>query len=500
MEPDRALAAAVRAGEWALDRLAPEEATQWYEAALRLLEHHDPGNLDDRCRLLIWRGKAERQAGAGAYRQTLLEAAGLAQELDATDLLVDAVLENTRGFESASGRVDAERVAALEAAIDRLGDGDDTRRARLLAQLQLEQSFALDLVDRRRLSDEATALAERSGDAATLAHVLWARHAVLWTPDLLDEHRANAARLEAVAAHLNDPVPRFWAACDVVLTSMWAADIERAERGLETMEQIADRVGQPILRWIRLWYGAWRAHLAAELDEAERLAIAAWQVGSDGQQPDADAFCANQRTTIMWDRGQLGAAVPLLEEAAAAHPGLPVFRAWLALAHCEAGDPDAARGVLEADRKALFHQIPWDIVWLTTVSLYAEVATLLRDDAAAGLLREMLAPYADQVIFNSTTVHGSVARFLGGLAAAGGDLRAADAHFADAAAVHQKLRAPGLLARTRAEWGIALLRSADPEDAARARRLLDQAGAAASELGMEGVRARVETAEAVPRH
>ena len=89
---------------------------------------------------------------------------------------------------------------------------------------------------------------------------------MLWTPDLLDEHRANAARLERVAAELDDPVARFWAACDAVLTSMWAADIERVDRGLETMSRIADRVGQPILRWVNLWYCAWRAHLAADLD------------------------------------------------------------------------------------------------------------------------------------------------------------------------------------------------------------------------------------------
>jgi DNA-binding SARP family transcriptional activator len=494
-EPARALAAAERAGRWALDRLAPQEAARWFDTARRLLERHDPGDEARRCSLLVCQGDAERQAGTAAFRQTLLEAARVAQELGDTELLVRAVLANTRGFESASGQVDAERVATLEAAIERLGDRDGRRRARLLAQLQLEQSFAVSLAERRRLSDEALRLAERSGDADTLAHVLWARHAVLWVPDLLDEHRANAARLARVAAELNDPVARFWAACDAVLTSMWAGDIERVDLGLETMGRIVDRVGQPILRWVRLWYGAWRAHLAADLDEAEGLALAAAQVGAESGQPDAAAFYANQHTTIQWERGRLGESVPLLEGAVAANPGLPVFRAWLALAQCEAGDPQAARRVLEAELATGFRAIPWDIVSLTTASLYADVATRLRHRAAAGPLRAMLAPYADQIVFNATSVHGSVARFLGGLAAAEGDLRAADDHFADAARVHEALGARGLLARTHVERGVALVEAGG---GARGRRLLEQAHTAAGALGMEGVRARAEQALAAP--
>ena len=190
--------------------------------------------------------------------------------------------------------------------------GDDGRRARLLAQLQLEQTFVEALPERRRLSDEAKRLASDHGDPTTLAHVLWARHAVLWTPELLDEHRANAAELEAVAAGLNDPVARFWAACDVVLTSVWSADLAEIDRGLMTMQEIADRVGQPILRWVRLWYGSWRAYLAGDLDQAERLAIEAGEEGTRSEQPDAQAFSMNQLMPVAWDRGRLGETIPLL--------------------------------------------------------------------------------------------------------------------------------------------------------------------------------------------
>lgn len=487
VEHERAIAAAREAGRWALARLAPHEAARWFEAAHERLTATALADRAGLCDLLILLGDAQRQAGDGAYRRTLLEAAALAGEREDADQLARAVLANTRGFESASGNVDADRVAALEAAITLLGRGDDGRRARLLAQLQLEQTFVKDLVERRRLSDEAKRLASGNGDPTTLAHVLWARHAVLWTPDLLDEHRANAAQLETVAAGLDDPVARFWAACDVVLTSVWSADIAEIDRGLATMQEIADRVGQPILRWIRLWYGSWRAYLAGDLNEAERLAIEAGEVGTRSEQPDAQAFSMNQLMPVAWDRGRLGEAIPLLEQVAAQHSGLPVFRAWLALAYCEQGDLPEASRVLEADAAAGFRDIPWDIVWLTTVCLYAEVATRLRARPAAATLATMLAPYKGQVVFNSTSVHGSVAHFAAGLAAVLGDLPAADADFAAAADTHQRLGAHGMLARTRYDWAQVLLGADAPADGERAGALLAQASAAAEGLGMHGI-------------
>ena len=498
-EPARAVAAATHAGRWALAQLAPHEAVRWFEAARERLLATDPSDGASLCELLICLGEAQRQAGDGAYRRTLLEAAALARERREPDRLARAVLANTRGFESASGNVDTDRVAALEAAITMLGHGDNQRRARLLAQLQLEQTFVKGLGERRALSDEAKLLAERSGDATTLAHVLWARHAVLWTPESLEEHRANAADLEALAAGLNDPVARFWAACDVVLTSVWSADIAEIDRGLATMQQIADRVGQPILRWIRLWYGSWRAYLAGDLGEAERLAIEAGEEGKRSEQPDAEAFCMNQLMPVAWDRGRLGEAIPLLETLATEHPGLPVFRGWLALGYCEQGELRDASRVLEADAATGFRDIPWDIVWPTTVCLYAEVASWLGAQPAAETLAAMLAPYTDQVVFNAISVHGSVARFAGGLAAVVDDLPAAERHFAHAAATHERLGAQGLLARTRCDWGRALLRSSDRADLGRAGVLLEQARATAAELGMDGILGRAAAPTPVAR-
>ena len=73
------------------------------------------------CDLRLGLGQAQRQAGIAAFRETLLDAAQRARELGATDRLVQAALANNRGWFSASGVIDADKVAVLEAALERPG-------------------------------------------------------------------------------------------------------------------------------------------------------------------------------------------------------------------------------------------------------------------------------------------------------------------------------------------------------------------------------------------
>jgi len=89
-----------RAAERALAQLAPDEAARWYRQALELHDQAPGGERSERCELLIGLGEAQRQVGNPEHRQTLLDAAGLAQELDDADRLGCAVLANNRGWTS----------------------------------------------------------------------------------------------------------------------------------------------------------------------------------------------------------------------------------------------------------------------------------------------------------------------------------------------------------------------------------------------------------------
>ena len=85
---------------------------------------------------------------------------------------------------------------------------------------------------------------------------------------------------------------------------------------------------------------------------------------------------------------------------------------------------------------------------------------------------------------------GAVAHYLGLLAATLDRFDEAEAHFAAAAATHERFGAPAWLARTRCEWAAMLSRRGGPGDAERARHLLDQALATARELGLASLERR----------
>ena len=82
-----------------------------------------------------------------------------------------AALANNRGFFSAAGVIDADKVEILEMALDRL-PADHPDRALVLATLCSELAHGSPLERRQALADEALAIAESSGDDATIVRVL----------------------------------------------------------------------------------------------------------------------------------------------------------------------------------------------------------------------------------------------------------------------------------------------------------------------------------------
>ena len=95
-DPERTLGYARRAGELALDQLAPDEAIRWYGEALVVYDQLVEPDLLLRCDLLTGLGSAQRQAGQ-PHRESLREAFLLAREAGDVDRLVRAVLTNSRG-------------------------------------------------------------------------------------------------------------------------------------------------------------------------------------------------------------------------------------------------------------------------------------------------------------------------------------------------------------------------------------------------------------------
>ncbi|MFL5864604.1 MAG: hypothetical protein ACJ780_28225, partial [Solirubrobacteraceae bacterium] len=451
-ELETALRYAVLAGDDALAKLAPDEARRWYVGALELLGRR-PGAADEhRCELLIKRGGAERQAGDRRFRETLLDAADIAHEIGDDDRLVRAALQNSRGMQSETGVVDQGRIATLERAVRVVGPADSPQRVRLLAMHAAELMYSQEWERRVTLSDEALVTARRLDDAQALSEVLNMRFVTLLAPETLSERQANTAEAVAVAERLTDPLVRFYAYHWRAYACIEAGDVVAARSWAAREQDIADRYRQPTTLWLRCADEANMAIISGQLDLAEDLAGAALEIGQQSE-PDALPCYAAQRTAIAFERGQMDELVPLLHQATRDNPGVPGFRATLALALTETGRLDEARSLIAHPVATRFAELPYDVTWLTVVCLYARVAASLGDLASAEILYQMLEPWGEQVAFPAFGVWGPVALYAGSLALMLGETPTAERHFLAAAQTAVRAGAPLWEARATSQLG-----------------------------------------------
>ena len=436
----RALRYSTLAGDDALVKLAPDEARRWYERALELVARGYGITDAQRCELLIKRGEAERQAGDRRFRATLLEAAEFAVRIGDKDKLVRAALANTRGMQSETGMVDQGRIATLDSALRVVGDDDSPERARLLAMQAAELMYSRESDRRVQVSDEALAIARRLNDPDALTAVLNMRFVTLLAPETLPERRANSIESTAVAEHLSDPLVRFYAYHWRSYACIETGDVLGGRSWAVREQDIADRFRQPTTLWLTRADQANLAIIAGKLDLADELSAAALEVGR--QEPDALACYAAQQTSIAYERGRLPELVPLLEAASKDTPGVPGFRATLALAFAEASRLEEARSILGQSPPATFRELPRDVTWLAVACIYAQVIAKLSDVESASTLYQMLEPWREQIAFPAFGVWGPVDLYLGNLALVLGDVHAAQRHLSEAARTAMRAGAP----------------------------------------------------------
>jgi tetratricopeptide (TPR) repeat protein len=480
----RALKYTRLAGEHAVAQLAPDDAVRWYRQGLDIFDQLDGGDDTTRFELLAGLGDAQRQAGDPEFRTTLLEAAALARRLQDGPRLVRAVLANSRGFVSASGVVDDERLHALEDALTAVGEQDSAERALLLATLAAELAFSP--ADRERrvlLSDAALALARRLDDPSALSRVLSLRFVTLWMPETLDERLANSDENVAAARRTGDPVAEFHAVHWRAAAFVEAGRLTDAWRDVEHEATLAARLGQPTMNWLATYDHGNLEIIAGRLAEAEQHAHEALQIATLSAQPDALSFFTSQLTNIRYEQGRLAELQPLIAQVVADNPGIPAFRAVLALACCEGDLDDEARRLLAHETSTGFSELPPDVTWLPGLAIYAEVAAHLQDRAAGEVLFGLLAPWSGQVVYSGISAWGTVDHHLGAVAAVIGRYAEAEEHLRQAAELNAALRAPVWVARTELATARLLLLRDGPQDRERGRALLERAASAAQRLG-----------------
>jgi hypothetical protein len=481
---DKALEWTKRAGDRALSQLAPNEALRWYDEALALLERHATDDARTRCEILVGKGDAQRQSGDPDHRQTLLDAARLAIDLDETDLLVRAVLANTRGFFANAGNVDTERVELLEEAMRRTEGQADSRRARVVALLAAELTFGADYARRRELADEALALARSVGNQSALLTVLNYRFATVQTPDNLSEVLEESAEALRLADEVQNPVQLALARGMRYFAILQAADHASATALWFLMEASASELRQPTARWFERFLAAHRAMAAADLDGAKVMADEALSIGIETGQPDAFNIYGAQVIRIIRERDESASLIPVLEGAVAADPNDRPAVLTLSRLACDVGQLERARECVSpfVDDPRTF--IPWDVFWLTCVSMIADTVTDLLWRDVGMTVFAALQPYADQCDWISPSAIGPVGRPLGRLAALLGLADEADNSFAQALAFSEALESPLYVAQTYLDWGRVLVERKSKRDHDRGTSYLEHAGQLAASHGL----------------
>lgn len=466
----KAIDYAQRAGDRAMAALAPDEAVRWYTKALGALDQQPSPDPRRRFGLLVGLGDAQHRSGIAAFRETLLEAARLAQVIDDGELLVRAALTNTIGPRGSIGIIDSERVEVIDLALQRLGDQRPADRARLLAQRCMEVTFGSPLDERLALAEEAVATARASRDPAALLDTLNRACSAIRAPMTLDRRITWSAEACRLADDLPDPNARYHAYEQGFSPALERGDLDGLRARFAVMEEISAQLPDTGLRWSTAFYRVIPPLLAGDLDDAEQLAAVALELRLASGQPDAMVHYGSQLINIRVWQGRLGELVPLIDQAAADNPGLPVFQAVLALACVAAGEDDRARRMFH-DARDLGFPVPEDATWSTMHYGWSELAVHFADRRAAETLLDRIAPFGDHVITTSVTVTPVLGHSAGKLEHLLGRYDEAEVSFRRALAIHERLESPPLIAMTQTAWAAMLTERARPEDVAQARAL-----------------------------
>ena len=486
----KAVSHCVSAAGEAAGSLAYEESSAHYGRALDAFAVDPDGDESVRCDILLAQGRVQWKAGEAVARETYFEAADSARRRGSAPQLADAALGlGERYWEAAA--VDEDVQQLLAEALDTLSDEDSKARALLLARMAENMHFTAEERYGVARSLEAVEMARRLGDTGTLVTALMGRHVTLLHIEHLDErlrlidevlalaqgHRA----LSAEAHHW-----RLFDLCEL-------GDVTEAHRDHAALSALAGELRQPLLAHLALGWEGTFAHLAGDVEEAERLAGRSFEFADRAQVGHAASSLASLLFTLRRQQGRVAELLPAMKSLEDGGSASPAWKAALALAQVETGA--VAEGRMRYERLAGrdFASVPRDWYWSITAALLVETCAALRDVERAPSLYALLEPFGDrfvQVIF--TASWGSVHRYLGLLAGVMDRFEAAEHHFQAALDGNARLGAVLMTAETQCAYGALLRRRGGPGDAERAAAL----GALAEQIGisrgLDSLRQRAE--------
>jgi tetratricopeptide (TPR) repeat protein len=500
-EPDaEAIAAAVEATRGAAiavsHRFAYEAAAELLDSAQRLYARIDqpapPGLLLELAQMELAGGHLMRA------RTTFAQALHAADAEAEPEIYAEAAigLGGIWVFEHRDPDAVAAFHGALRTALRTVSESRPDLAVRIRARLAAEALYmgtsgldgVLEAVDDARSLGEPTALSE----ALSLLH-----HTILG-PEFAEERAPIANELIATASANGDAVLTLmgvlWHTVDEFLLGA-----PTAERALTELRQRADGLGVRAVLYVVALIDTMLLMRAGRLEDAEEASTRCVNLGMEVGDADAPGYFGAQLLATRWLQGRADEILPMAREVAASPTIVALDRAYpasVAALAANAGPAHAEEARRELDKllKEGLDTIPPSSTWLLTMFAVVEAAARLEEPESAAVVYDLVLPYGALPTMASLAVVclGSTERTLGLAARTIGRLDDAVAHLERAIEADRQLGNRPMLAITRADLGLTLLRRGAGGDRARAQELLTSAIEALNTMGLSGRAAIVE--------
>ena len=483
------VSAALAAGRHALDVAAYEDATRWCERVTALLtDRTDPAQRTEAAVLRsdTARARGDREGALAAAR----EAADLARTTNDPMLLAQAAERwmlalSAIGFDIGEP-ADPELVALLERVIASLPEGERRYQVRMRSMLASVLVASSDSSQREALAAEALAIAHTDGRPELVASAQLARRLALWQLDRLDERTEAVLVAVAEARRAGNVHLELTAALFAMADLLEQARLDDHLRLLAEFRERATALHMPLYLTYALFIESGHRLAAGEYAEAERLADEALAVGRASHGGNAEIVYGGVQYLLAQDRGRLASTLPAIEQLAATHPRLQMWKVAMLSALLDAGRSEEARQIFEGFVGTRSLRVLGNQIFLPAACALAQASVQLGDAPRAAVLHHALEPYAERLAVSGIVgiSVGPVSRYAGLAAHAGGDLDAGERLLTAAIAqsVRHGMRAHE--ARARGDLATLLGERGRPEDQARAAAERRVARELADELGL----------------
>jgi tetratricopeptide (TPR) repeat protein len=349
--------------------------------------------------------------------------------------------------------------------------------------------------DERRLdlARDALAVARQTSDPATLAEVLAAACLAAWGSTAQATQGPLADELSDLAGRLGDRTLEFHAGVAVFYSATGQGEMERADAALATCGRLAAELGQPSLGWRVTHLQMHKALAAGDLQAVESWSAEALRLGEASGQPDALPYARGALTIARLLEGRPHEAHELVGPVVEQLPRATAYQGILAWALAEDDERDEAQAVLDRLRGPdAFTGVPHDHHRPVTLCTASRACHRLGDAAVAEELYDALLPFRSNTVNGQTVWLGPATHDLGLLATVLDRYDDAEVHYADAVERQDRMGARATVVHTRLAWAEMLQRRGSAGDGLKAQRLLQEAKAAAREIGMAGVLTRID--------